>query len=314
MAAAATAVALAVNAALPSVSALTVAVVLGVLAGPLLPPATHEGVTFAAKTLLRIGVVLLGLRLSVADVVDLGAGTLLAVTVTVTASFAAILLLGRLLGLPRGLGLLVATGTSICGASAIAAMDSVSDTENEDVAGAVALVTVYGSAAMVAVPLLGSWWGWSPERIATWAGLSVHEVAQVVVAASPVGAAAVAVAVVVKLTRVVFLAPMVAGVSVWQRRRTPRDGGTRRPPLIPMFVLGFLLMMAARGTGLVPEGVLGAAEVATTVLFSAALFGLGTAVRPGVLLRGGWRGIAFGGLATTVVAGVAAAVLPLTGT
>ena len=223
-----TAVAFAVNTLLPAVSALTVAVVLGVLVGQFLPETTREGLGWATKKFLRLGVVLLGLQLGLAQVFGLGVGTVLAVVVTVLTAFFGTLALGRLIGVSRGLALMVATGFSICGASAIAAMDSVTDNDKEDVATAVTLVTLYGSAAIALIPLIGRGLGLTDRQLGAWAGLSVHEVAQVVAAASPAGAAAVAVAVVVKLTRVVLLAPMVAGVSLVERRRRGATTGSGR--------------------------------------------------------------------------------------
>jgi uncharacterized integral membrane protein (TIGR00698 family) len=307
-----TALALAVNRLVPPLSALTVAVVLGVVVGSALPAATGEGLRWAMRRCLRLGVVLLGLQLGLASVLDLGAGTLVAVALTVALAFGGTLLLGRLVGVSRGLGLMVATGFSICGAAAIAAMDSVTRTDKRDVATGVALVTLYGSAAIALVPLVGRGLGLSDELLGAWAGLAVHEVAQVVAAASPAGAAAVSVAVVVKLSRVLLLAPMVAGVGLLARRDGADDGG-RRPPLVPLFVLGFLAMIALRSTGVVPAPVLSVAEVVTTVLLAAALFALGTAVRPGVLLRTGRRGLVLGALSTVLVALVAGGALALVG-
>lgn len=312
LAAAGTAASFAVGSAVPAVSALTVAVVLGVGAGPFLPATARAGLDWATRRFLRLGVVLLGLQLGLAQVAGLGPGLVLAVVATVLVAFGGTLLLGRLLGVSRGLTLLVATGFSICGASAIAAMDSVSDTDREDVATGVGLVTLYGSAAIALIPLAGTAMGLAPEALGAWAGVSVHEVAQVVAAASPAGAAAVSVAVVVKLTRVVLLAPMVAGVSVAERRRRGAAGG-RRPPLVPLFVLGFLAMMLVRTSGLVPQAVLSAAQVLTTLLFAAALFGLGSAVRVGRLLRTGRRGLVLGALSTVLVALTGLAALAVAG-
>nr|WP_246106729.1 putative sulfate exporter family transporter [Pseudonocardia kunmingensis] len=307
-----TAIAFGANVLLPAVSALTAAVVLGVLVGQLLPESTRAGLRWATTVFLRLGVVLLGLQLGLGDVLGLGTATVVAVVVTVLLAFAGTLLLGRLVGVSPGLALMIATGFSICGASAIAAMDSVTDTEREDVATAITLVTLYGSAAIALVPLIGSSMGMSPQHLGAWAGVSVHEVAQVVAAASPAGAAAVGVAVVVKLTRVVLLAPMVAGVSILARRRRGTTGG-RRPPLVPLFVLGFLATMLLRTSGVVPPGVLSLAQLATTLLFAAALFGLGSAVRLGALLRTGRRGLALGALSTALVALTGLGALALTG-
>lgn len=130
----------------------------------------------------------------------LGLATVVAVVATVLLAFGGTLLIGRWIGVSPGMGLMAATGFSVCGASAIAAMDSVTESDKEEVATAVTLVTLYGSAAIALVPLIGSALGLGAEPLGAWAGLSVHEVAQVVAAASPAGSAAVAIAVIIKLT------------------------------------------------------------------------------------------------------------------
>jgi uncharacterized integral membrane protein (TIGR00698 family) len=307
-----TAVAFGVNTLLPAVSALTVAVVLGVLVGQVLPEATREGLAWATKKFLRLGVVLLGLQLGLGQVFGLGVGTVLAVVVTVLVAFFGTLAIGQAIGVSRGLSLMVATGFSICGASAIAAMDSVTDSDREDVATGVTLVTLYGSAAIALIPLIGRGLGLGDRQLGAWAGLSVHEVAQVVAAASPAGAAAVAVAVVVKLTRVVLLAPIVAGVSLVEHRRRGATA-VKRPPIVPLFVVGFLAMMLVRSSGVVPTGALAATQVLTTLLFAAALFGLGSGVRVGALLRTGGRGLVLGAMSTVLVALVGYVALTVAG-
>ncbi len=312
MVAVGTAAAFFLNTLVPAVSALTVAVVLGVAVGGRLPAGTREGLGWATKKFLRLGVVLLGLQLGLGEVFGLGAGKVLAVVVTVLVAFFGTLLLGRLIRVSRGLALMVATGFSICGASAIAAMDSVTESDKEDVATAVTLVTLYGSAAIALIPFVGQALGMSPERLGSWAGLSVHEVAQVVAAASPAGAGAVAIAVVIKLTRVVLLAPMVAGVSIVRRRRGETTAG-KRPAIVPLFVLGFLAMMLVRSSGIVPSAALSVVKVVTTLLFAAALFGLGSGVRIGALLRAGRRGLVLGALSTLLVAGVGYGTLAVVG-
>ena len=252
---------------------LIAALVLGVLVGGRLPDLS--GVT---RRLLRTGVVLLGLQLSVVQLWDLGPGVLVAVLTTVSVTFFGTVLLGRWLGLPRGLSVLVASGFSICGASAIAAVEGRVDREDEHVATSVTLVTLYGTLAMVALPLLNA----TPQ----WIGLSVHEVAQVA-AAAPTGGLATAMA--VKLGRVALLAPIVAGV------------GRRGAPPVPAFLVGFLALMLV--SPLAPTGVLDAAKTGTTVVLAAALFGLGTSVRPKALLRTSPRALLLGLLSTLLVCG-----------
>ena len=302
------ALATAVNALVPAVSPLMAALVLGAVMTNLgvSSPALRPGLEFAARRPLRLGIVLLGARLALPDVLALGLPVLLLVVATVTVTFFGTQWLGRRLGLGRELSLLVATGFSICGAAAVAAMDGVTDGDEEDVMTAVALVTLYGSLAIAVLPQIRGLLHLSPEAFGVWAGASVHEVAQVVATAQAAGGAALTTAVVVKLTRVVLLAPLIAGVTLW-RRRTAAAGGGRRPPVVPLFVVGFLAMAALRSLGVLPPASLAALKTAETLLFTAALFGMGAAVRLRALLRTGRRAVALGALSTTLVTVVALA-------
>ncbi|UVS79563.1 YeiH family protein [Actinokineospora sp. UTMC 2448] len=300
----AVAVAYGVNFLVPALSALSVAVLLGVAAASsgLLVPAVLAGVARSGRKLLRAGVVLLGLQLAVPRMLALGPGVLLAVVLTVAVGFLGSLAVGALLRLPRGLNILLATGTSICGASAIAAMEGTIRRRESDVATAIALITLYGTLAIAAVPLLGSWLGLSDVELGIWAGLGVHEVGQVVAAAAPAGAVAVEAAIVVKLTRVVLLAPMVTAMGLWERG-SGADG--RKPPVVPLFVIGFLVMAVVNSLGVVPVPVAAVAKVLCTALLAAAMFSLGCAVRVGALVRTGGRALLSGLLVGVLVVGVA---------
>ena len=294
-------VAMLVNHLIPVVNALTVAVLLGIVAGNvnMLPASVRPGLAWATRWLLRTGVVLLGLQLAIPQVLGLGAGVLLVVLSTVVTTFAVTVVLGRLLGLPRGLSLLVGAGFSICGVSAIAAVEGVVRREEEDVATAVALVTLYGTATMLVLPLLAGPFGLTAADFGRWAGASVHEVAQVVAATSSAGLAAAATAMVLKLSRVVLLAPLVTGISLAERRRhTPAAGG-KRPPLVPLFVLGFLAAALVGSSRVLPPSMLDAAQAITTLLLAGALFGLGSTVRIGALFRTGPKALLLGLLSTT---------------
>lgn len=306
-AAAAVALAFVINGWFPTVSPLTIAVVMGVLAGNVGLPLRRlrPGLRFAVKHLLRAGVVLLGLRLAIPDVVRLGAPVLVMVVVIVITTFFGTQLLGRVMGVSPGTSLLVATGFSICGASAVAAMDGVTRNEDDEVVTAIVLVTLFGSLAIVVLPLLQHPLGLSDVEFGLWTGASVHDVAQTVATASVVGPAALAAAVVVKLSRVVLLAPMVAGVSLWRRRSEPAVHATRRPPLVPLFVVGFLLMVGLRSTGLIPQQVLASAQVIESIVLAAALFGLGAGVHLRTLARSGGRATLLGLCSWVLIAIVA---------
>jgi uncharacterized integral membrane protein (TIGR00698 family) len=275
----------------PGVSPLSMSVALGALAANagVLPPGARDGCRVAATRVLRAGVALLGLRISIGDALGLGVTTLAIVVLVVVLTFAGTRRLGRALGAGPELSLLVATGYAICGASAIAAVQGVTDADEDDVGYAVALVTLCGTLAIVVLPPLGALVGLGPERFGAWVGASVHDVGQVVATASTAGPDALRVAVLVKLTRVALLAPLVAGVAA-HRRTSP----TGRRPAIPGFVAAFLAAIAVRTTGVVPTGVLDGAESLATVLLAAGLVGLGTGIDGRRLRRLGGRPLALG--------------------
>ncbi|MFJ8621809.1 YeiH family protein [Kitasatospora sp. NPDC093550] len=337
------AAALGVHAVVPAVPKLTAAVVLGMAAAhlpglrPVVRGVARPGLSTAGKRLMRIGIVLLGLKLSLDDVLGLGWATVAMVLTVVAATFAGTLWLGRRLGLPGDQPLLVATGYSICGASAIGAVSQAAGSEEEDVAASVALVTLCGTLAIAVLPLLQHPLGLGEVEFGRWVGASVHDVGQVVATAQTGGPGALREAVLVKLMRVVLLAPLVAGVAVVVRRnlRAARaaaavgaggapvgpsagaPGGSggdtaaeesvktgSRPPIVPLFVAGFLAMIVLRTTGVLPERTLGLAGDAQELLLAAALFGLGSAVHLPTMARTGGR-IALLGLGSwVVVAGV----------
>ncbi|WP_295691090.1 putative sulfate exporter family transporter [uncultured Brevibacterium sp.] len=313
------AAAVGIGALLPTVSALLVAIVLGMLVRNLatLPPRVEPGLNFAAKHVLRAGIVLLGLQLVLGDILGLGTGVVLTVVAVVAVGFAATLLAGRLLRLSSTQTLLIASGFSICGAAAVAAVDGVNRTEDEEeVVTAVALVVVFGTLMIPALPLAAAALGLTEAQTGLWAGASVHEVAQVVAIGGSLGAAALSAAVLVKLARVLLLAPVMMIIAVRQRRvilaaRTSEatrtsDAGTddapSLPPLVPLFVLGFLAMVALRSTGIVPLLVVDAAAIAQTALLAAAMFALGTGVRLSIVKRVGARPFALAALSTLAVA------------
>lgn len=302
-------VAMAVNRFLPPVSALLAAIVLGaVLTNVIaLPGSWQPGITFTAKRVLRVGIVLLGLQLSLGQIASLGTPMLGVVVAVVAVGMVATVAYGRLLGMRLTQTLLIAAGFSICGAAAVAAVDGAMDTDEEEVAAAVALVVLFGSVMILAVPLAAGAVHLGTERSALWAGASIHEVAQVVAAGGAIGAGAVNLAVIVKLARVLMLAPVIAGVGMLARRSPELGtaGGGARPSVVPLFAVGFVVMMLVASTGIVPAPVLGAAKVVQTALLAAAMFALGLGVRVKSLLGIGPRPLLLGVLSTLTVAGVA---------
>ena len=297
------------------ISPLVIAVVLGALTSNLgwLPENCRIGLGFAARNLLRLGIVLLGLQLSFSQVRELGAPGLALVIVVVAATFTGTQWLGKKMGLSPGLSLLVATGFSICGASAIAAMRPVSDADDDDMAYAIALVTICGTLAIFLLPVIGELIGFSGAQFGSWVGASVHDVAQTVATAASGNDDAQDAAIVVKLTRVMLLAPLVAAVSFTRRQKLNRTSATdsktqkaKLPPIVPLFVVGFIAAISINSSFNLPSEFLSNVKWLEKSLLACALVGLGAGVDARKLRRVGTRPLALGLISWMLIATLSA--------
>jgi uncharacterized integral membrane protein (TIGR00698 family) len=274
------------------------------------PAMARAGVAFSARRLLRLGIVLLGLQLTASEVVQVGATGLAILALCVVSTFAVTVWLGRLLGVEPRLAELIAGGTSICGASAIIATNTVTEAPEEDVAYALASITLFGSIAMFLYPLLAGVMSLSPSSYGLWAGASIHEIAQVVGATFQAGQQAGEAGTVAKLSRVIMLAPMVMALGLIAARRCRAtlgteagSGGPQAKAPVPWFVLGFVAVVILNSIVAVPGEVRAAAGLATTVLLSMALASLGLEASIGKLRAKGARPLLLGLLATLFIAG-----------
>lgn len=300
--------ALATQQLVPGVSALLVAILLGVIVAHTvqLPARLSPGVAVAARGLLRAGIVLLGLQLVLGDILALGWAAIGVVVAVVGLGMCGTVLMGRLLRMSWGQSVLIAAGFSICGAAAVAAVEGSIEREDEDVATAIALVVLFGTLMIGAVPLLLALTQFPPQVQGMIAGGSIHEVAQVVAAGGLIGGGALTTAVVVKLARVLMLAPVVTVLALLRRHAASDAGvGTARPPLVPVFVVGFLGAAVLRTLVPLPDPVLEVAHLLQGLLLSAAMFALGLGVHISMLRRTGPRPFLLGALATLLVTGVA---------
>lgn len=287
---------------LPEASPLLIAIVLGAVWGNFLPiPAIlFQGIAVSSRNLLRTGIVLLGLQLPLSAVLGLGPGVLLIVLLSVGSTFAATLWIGKLLGVSLAQRLLIASGFSICGAAAVAATEGAAGAKKTEVATAIALVVLFGTLMIPTVPFVGELLGLPERTLGIWIGASTHEVAQVVAAGEAVGGSALAVAVTVKLARVLTLAPIAAGIALHMRRTLPEsDAG--KPPIIPVFILGFIAAMLLRTADVLPDTALVVAQILQTLLLSAAMFALGLGVNLRSLVRIGRRPVLLGLFSTLVI-------------
>ena len=301
--------------------ALVLAILLGTAVRTIWTPGRRwtAGIGFSAKTLLEIAVVLLGASISAATILAAGPRLLIGIAGIVTVSILASYGIGRLLGLPMRMAILVACGNSICGNSAIAAVAPVIGADGEDVAASIAFTAVLGVAVVLGLPLLVPALGLSLMQYGILAGLTVYAVPQVLAATAPVGALAVQFGTLVKLVRVLMLGPVVLVLSLLAPRMaapkgsaaaavgqpgpgaTPARSGKPGPAkptlgkLVPWFILGFLAMVAMRSADLVPPPVRAPIASTANVLTVIAMAALGLSTDLRVVARAGGR------VSTTVV-------------
>lgn len=331
-----------VNFFVPLISALLVAILLGVLIRNigLVRPVLEDGLKFSSKTILRIGVVLLGFRLSIPQVIDLGVGPIVVIIGTVAGIYLSSLLLSKVMKVAHTTGVLTATGTAICGAAAVAGMSAVvkrhgdkDDEVGQAAATAVASVTLFGTAGMLLFPPIATWLGLSVTQTGVWLGAAIHEVGQVVAAGGFIGHEVTDIATVTKLGRVVLLAPLVA-IMGWYEARSftrlleqrveaeevrellagqPVDHSAAkkvRTPIMPLFVAGFLVTVIISSivnpdpTTATPiiKTTFHWIDLVATLLLTVAMGAMGAGVNIRTIIKTGGRAIGLGFLAFLIAA------------
>lgn len=251
------------------------------------PKSFNSGIAFSAKMLLEIAVMLLGASLSVTAMLAAGPGLILGIAAVVAVSIVCCYAIGRGLGLPKRMAVLVACGNSICGNSAIAAVAPVIGAQARDVAAAIAFTAVLGVLMVLGLPLLVPVLGLSDVQYGILAGLTVYAVPQVLAATAPVAALSVQVGTLVKLVRVLMLGPVVLALSLMAGRQNGARPGLSK--LVPWFILGFLALAALRALGAIPDALLAPLAWVTGVLTLLAMAALGLGVDVRVVARAGAR-------------------------
>jgi uncharacterized integral membrane protein (TIGR00698 family) len=287
--------------------ALILAILLGVIVRSLWTPTLrwNAGIDFSAKLLLEFAVVLLGASISAATVFALGPAMLAGIVCVVSLAIASSYTICRSLGLPQRMAILIACGNSICGNSAIAAVAPIIGADSDDVASSIAFTAVLGVAVVLGLPLLVPVLSLSLKQYGVLAGLTVYAVPQVLAATLPIGALSNQVGTVVKLVRVLMLGPLVLGLSLVAGKlgEKPVEGATAtrgsadrlkavRPglhELVPWFIVGFLLVAAARSIGLIPEPLVAPLASIAAILTTVSMAALGLGVDVRVVAKAGGR-------------------------
>jgi uncharacterized integral membrane protein (TIGR00698 family) len=287
------------------VSALTLAIVLGIVAGntvyPRLERAGGAGVVFSKAQLLRLGVVLYGLRLTVQDIGHVGLAGVLIDALVLGSTFALACWIGtRWLGMDRKTAMLIGAGSSICGAAAVMAAEPVVKARAEQVTVAVATVVVFGTVALFLYPLLfelnrhGAVIAPGAEAFGIYAGSTIHEVAQVVAAARSIGQGAADTAVITKMVRVMMLAPFLVILSAWLARdeargRVGRVGGAtgKGKVSVPWFAFGFVGVVLFNSLHALPAPAVAVANEFDTVVLAMAMAALGLTTQLAAIRKAG---------------------------
>jgi uncharacterized integral membrane protein (TIGR00698 family) len=275
----------------PYIEALVIAIILGAILRAFWTPgpAWRAGIAFSAKTLLEIAVMLLGASLSAAALAAAGIPMLVGILAIVVISLAFGYGVGRLFGLPHTMSLLMASGNSICGNSAIAAVAAAIDADGDDVVSSIGFTAVLGLVVVLSLPALIPAFHLTPTAFGTVAGLTVYAVPQVLAATAPAGLLSTQVGTLVKLVRVLMLGPVVVFAAL---TNASRAAGGRRPTIgkvLPWFIVGFAVLAALRSMHLVPEAALPPIGIVTHAFTLAAMAALGLGVDIRVLRTVGWR-------------------------
>ena len=297
-------------------SALTLAIVLGMLVGntvyPRLAAASGAGVNFSRQNLLRLGVVLYGLRLTVQDIGHVGLAGVATDALVLGSTFALACFIGiQWLGMDRKTAMLIGAGSSICGAAAVMAAEPVVKARAEQVTVAVAAVVVFGTVAIFLYPLLfelNQQWQLIPggaDGFGIYAGSTIHEVAQVVAAARSVGPHAADTAVIAKMVRVMMLAPFLIMLSAWLARdeakgaarvasapASSQQAASHPTPAkaklaVPWFAFAFVLVLLFNSLNLLPPSVVAMTTEIDTILLAMAMAALGLATHISSIRKAG---------------------------
>jgi uncharacterized integral membrane protein (TIGR00698 family) len=303
------------------ISPLVTAMVLGIAVNSAgaVPESWRPGVSFAGKALLRLTIVLMGTQISLGQVVGLGFDGLAIALLPLAATFFATIWLAAALGADRRMGFLLATGTAVCGASAILAANATVRGREEDVAYALALITVLGCLGIVAYPYLAAWLGLTPRQMGLWAGATLHEVVQVVGAAYQGGEAAAEIGTISKLARVLCLAPVLVVLGAMAGRANAQavpglgPAARSRTALVPWYVLGFMAVVVLNSVVALPAAPVRWIGWAIPALLAVTIAAMGLETRFVRVAAQGWRPFAVGTLSALFIAALGLAMIWLLG-
>ena len=253
------------------------------------------GIEFTARTVLRVGIALLGMRITLSQITALGWQPIALVLTLVAVTISVSIVVAKMLGFERSFGMLTGGATAICGASAALALSAA--LPNHPQKEKATLFTVIGvsalsTLAMIVYPMIANWLEFSPQLAGVFLGATIHDVAQVVGAGYSMSTETGDTATVVKLMRVAMLLPVIICAAMFTRMQGAETGG-ERPPLLPWFAVGFLILACINSTGWVPTVVQGGINEASRWALIIAISALGMKTRIKELASVGIKPILF---------------------
>lgn len=281
------------------IGTLSLALFLGMVLGNALrmPAAMQPGIHFAQQRLLRAGVMLFGLHVSIGQLLHVGGEAFgIDLVVMATILIGGIWLGIRVFGLERDLAVMTAAGSAICGAAAVLATEPVVKGSSAHTSMAVATVVLFGTMAILIYPMIYHLTAADPQSFGIYIGATVHEVAQVVAVGHSIGDGAAQTAVIVKLMRVMMLAPVLLLLSWWWGRSGQDAGQGRAKLTIPWFAFGFIAVVAMNSLWVMPGSLHRGLEWVDMLMLSAAMAALGLETRFARLRLLGLKPLMFGGV------------------
>ncbi|OXR49156.1 hypothetical protein PuT2_09000 [Pusillimonas sp. T2] len=270
-------------------SGLTLAIILGMVVGntvfPHMAKQVSAGVDFSKSTLLKVGIVLFGFKITIQEMIQVGWSGVVIAVVMVGLTFGLALGLGRLLRLDRQTAMLIGAGSAICGAAAVIATESVVKGQAHKVTVAVATVVIFGTLAMFSYPWLYPVLNMTDQAFGVFVGSTVHEVAQVVAVGVAVNEAVASTAVIEKMIRVMFLAPFLMILSAFVA--CPSAQGRRI--VIPWFAALFIVMVGLNSLQILPAEWVAFIVQLDAVFLAMAMAALGLRTRVSFLREAGLR-------------------------
>lgn len=277
-----------------------IAIFLGVLIANTIkiPDSFKPGITFTSKKILRFAIILLGFKISINEIMNLGLNSLLVITLSVISCYIFTVWIGQKIGVDKKLSTLLASGTSICGASAIIATNEVIKADDKDAAISVGIISIVGTFFMILLPIIFYALKLNQNMYSVWVGSSIQEVAQVVGAGFSVNDETGKLSSLIKMSRVTFIVPMTFYLLFTEMKTIKKETSTKKLDLkslnIPWFVLMFIVVIFINSLNIIPKEIVKTIIYIDNLLLTASMFCLGLGISISKLKEAGRKPIYLG--------------------